>query len=106
MTGRDAERFAGVFVQNSEHFVFASTAQPVVDEVNAPNVVGILGPKANDGAVFVIEALSFFVTLWKLQAFFTPQALNLLVIDLPAFNTQEFGDLAVAVAAILFRQTN
>ena len=35
------------------------------------------------------------------QAFFAPQAFDLLVIDRPTFDAQQFGDLAVAVAPIL-----
>lgn len=40
----------------------------------------------------------------QLQAFFTPDPLNLLVIDGKAFRPQKFADLAITVAAILFGQ--
>lgn len=49
----------------------------------------------------MIEALSLLMAPRQLQAFLTPQSFDLLVIDAPAFNTQEFGDLAISVAAIL-----
>jgi len=77
-----------------------------MNEVDAPNVIGILRPQADDGSVFVIEAFAFLVMLRQLQTFFSPQSLHLLVIDLPAFNTQEFSDLSIAVTPILLDQTN
>ena len=43
---------------------------------------------------------------WDLQAFFAPQAFNCLVVDGPALDTQECGNLAVAIAAILLGQAN
>ena len=46
------------------------------------------------------------MTSWHLQAFFAPQALDFLVIDGPALDTQERSDLAIAIAAILLGQAN
>jgi len=46
------------------------------------------------------------VPVRQLQAFLTPYPLDLLVIDGPAFGSQKFADLPVAVAAILFGQTD
>ena len=46
------------------------------------------------------------MAFWSLQAFFAPQAFDLLVIDLPAFDPQECSDLAIAIAAVLFGQAN
>ena len=51
-----------------------------------------------------IEPPPALVPMRQLQAFFTPDSLDLLVIDGPAFDAQELADLAVAVAAILFGQ--
>lgn len=44
--------------------------------------------------------------MWQLQAFFTPDPLNLLVIDGKALGPQKFADLAIAVTAILFGKTD
>lgn len=44
------------------------------------------------------------MTSRDLQPFFAPQALDLLVIDMPAFDLQEGGDLAIPVSAILLGQ--
>ena len=56
-----------------------------MNEVDAPDMIGILGAQANDRAVLVVEPLSLLMTLRQLQAFFAPQSLDLLVIDPPAF---------------------
>jgi len=52
----------------------------------------------------VIKPPAAFVPMRQLQAFFTPDPLNLLVIDGKAFRPQKFADLAITVAAILFGQ--
>ena len=54
----------------------------------------------------MIEAFAFLVTLWQLQSFFSPQPFNLLVIDLPAFNTKKFSDFTIAIATIVFGQSD
>ena len=54
----------------------------------------------------IIKVLACFVTSWHLQAFFAPQALDFLVINGPALDTQECGNLAIAITAILFGQAN
>ena len=77
-----------------------------MNEVNAPYMVGIFRAKTDNRAVFVIKAFAFLVAFGKLQAFFPPQPLYFLMIDVPAFNTQQFGYLAIAVAPVLLRQTN
>lgn len=71
-------------------------------KVNRPDVVGILGPEADDRGVVVIEPFALLMTLGQLQALFAPEPFNLFVIDVPAFRLQQLADLAVAVAAILF----
>jgi len=42
------------------------------------------------------------MALWELQAFLTPDPLDLLVIDHPTFEPQQPGDFAIAIATILF----
>jgi hypothetical protein len=74
-----------------------------VDEIYAPDVVLIPGTQPDDRAVLVIEAFPLLVTLRYLEALFPPQPFYLLVIDLPAFNAKQLGNLPVAIiAAILF----
>jgi hypothetical protein len=74
----DPTRLAGVLVQNGQHLVGPPVAQPVVDEVDRPDVVGIQRPQANDRCVVMIEPLAAFVPLRQLQAFLAPDPLAFL----------------------------
>jgi hypothetical protein len=60
----------------------------------------------NNGAVLVIQPLALPVPMRQLQTFFLPKAFHLLVIDVPAFDAQQLGHLAISVPAILLGQTN
>ena len=71
-------------------------------EVHAPDMVAVLRAEPDDGAVFVIEAFALRMALRELQAFFPPEPLDLLVIDHPAFQSQQLGDFTVDIASILF----
>ena len=76
-----------------------------MDEIYAPDMVLISGAQPDDRTVLVIEALPLPVALRYLEALFPPQPLYLLVIDLPAFNAKQLGNLPVAIAAILLCQS-
>ena len=54
----------------------------------------------------MIKPLLPFMALRQLQAFPAPQALHFLVIDFPALNAKKYSNLAVAVAAIVFGQSD
>ena len=71
-------------------------------EVHAPDMIALLRAEPDDSAVFVVEAFALLVALRALQAFFSPEPLNLLVIDHPALKPQQLGDLAIAITPILF----
>jgi len=103
---RHAQGFAGVLIQYGQHLVGPAAGQLVMDEVYAPDMVLISGAQSDDGTVLVIEALPFLVTLRYLEALFPPQPLYFLVIDLPAFNAEQLGNLPVAIAAILLCQSD
>ena len=55
-------------------------------------------------SLFVIEPSALSVPLRQLKALFAPDPLNLLVVHHPAFDMQQLGNLAIAVAPILLRQ--
>jgi len=59
-----------------------------MDEINCPDMVLILRAQPDDGTIFMIKTFPLLVTFWELQAFFTPDAFYLLVIDLPALNSK------------------
>ena len=94
----------GVFVQDCQHLVTSTIAELVVHEVDSPDVVRMRRPQADDRTVFVIEPSALPVPLRKLQPFFAPEPLDPLVIDLPAFDAEQFRDLAIAIPTVLLRQ--
>jgi hypothetical protein len=69
-----------------------------VNEINTPDMVGMRRPGPDDRAVLVKEPPLPLMPPRKLQPFLAPEALNLLVVDLPALDAQQFGYLVVAVA--------
>ena len=77
-----------------------------MNEVDAPDMVRMRRPEANDRTVLVIKPSALFVPLRELQSFFLPETLNLLMIDPPAFDAQEFQNLTIAVAPILLGQAD
>ena len=83
-----AQTPACVFVQNSQHLVGTTVAQLVVDDVHTPHMVRVRRPHADDGAVFVIEPFALPVPVRQLQTLLLPEALYLLVVHRPVFDTQ------------------
>ena len=73
-------------------------------EVDAPDVVRMGRPQPDDRAVLVVDPTALLMTLRQLKPLFAPDPLNLLVVHLPAFDTQQFRYLAIAVAPISLRQ--
>ncbi len=56
--------------------------------------------QADDRAVLVIEPLAPLVAMRQLQALLPPKAFHFLVVYVPAFDTQQLGDLAVFIATV------
>ena len=100
----NTEGLARIFIENGEHLVTPPAAQLVVNEVNAPNMVRILRPQADDRAVFVVKPFAPLVAMRQLKTFLPPQPFDLLVVDRPALDTKKMGDLAISVTAILLGQ--
>lgn len=101
---RHGQSLAGVLVQNGQHLVAPTIAELVVDEVDAPDVVRVQRSQPDDRAVLVVEPSALPVSLRQLKPLFAPDPLNLLVVHLPAFYTQQLCNLAIAVAPVLLRQ--
>ena len=69
-------------------------------------MIAVLSPEPDTGAVVEPEATALRLPGWDFQPLASPDPLDPLVIDQPASPTQQFGDLAIAVAAILPGQLN
>jgi hypothetical protein len=103
-TNRHGQRLAGVLIQNAQHLVGTPVAEPVMYEVDTPDMVRMGRPEPDDRAVPVVETPALLMPLRHLQPFFTPQALNLLVVYPPALDTKQSRYLAVAITPVLLRQ--
>ena len=77
-----------------------------MDEVYAPDMVLIPGAQPDDRAILVIQTLPLPVTLRYLETLFPPQPFHLLVVDFPAFNAKQLGNLPVAIATIVLCQSD
>ena len=103
-TNRHSQRLPRVLIQDGQHLVAPTVVELVVHEVDGPDVIGMGRAQPDDQAVLVIEPSALSVPLRQQKALFAPGPLNLLVVYLPAFNMQQLGNLAIAVAPILLRQ--
>src|SRR5918998_399959 len=92
-------------VDDVEHAVLPSVMGAVLDEVVGPDMVGALGPQAEAGAVRQPEPPALGLLFGDLQPLAAPDPLHPLVVDHPAgCGSQQLGDLAVAIAAVLARE--
>lgn len=73
----------------------------ILDEVVAPHMVAMLRAQPDARAVCEPQTSALWLFVGNLQPFAPPDPLDPLVIDEPARMTQQRGDLAIAVAAIL-----
>jgi hypothetical protein len=73
----------------------------ILDEVVRPDVVLVLRPQTEAGAIRQPYTAPFGLLLGNLQPLTPPDPLDPLVIDEPARMPQQSGNLAVAIPAIL-----
>jgi hypothetical protein len=64
-------------------------------------MIAVLGPQPDARSVGQPEPASFGLFIGDLQPLASPDALDPLVVDYPARLAQQFGDLAISVAAVL-----
>src|SRR5207247_6334824 len=81
--------------------ISASIVGAVLDKVVGPDVIAVLRPQPDARSVGQPEPASFGLFRWDLQPLASPDTLDPLVVDYPARLPQQFGDLAIAVAAVL-----
>jgi len=91
----------GELVEHVEHPIFASVMGAVLDEVVGPDMIALLRPQPNARSVGQPEPAALGLLRWDLQPLASPDTLDPLVVDYPARLPQQFGDLAIAVAAVL-----
>jgi hypothetical protein len=91
----------GELVDNIEHSVLPPVIGPVLDEVIRSDVVGILRPQADARPVREPQPPALGLFRGDLQPLASPNPLDPLIVIDPACLAQQFGDLAITVAAIL-----
>jgi len=69
-------------------------------------VIAVLGPEPDAGSVIEPETAALRLPGRDLQPLASPDPLDPLVVDQPAGPAQQFGDLAIAIPAILAGQIN
>ena len=78
----------------------------VLDKIVGPDVVAVFRPQANARSVGEPQAPVLGLSGGDLQTLAPPQALDPFVVELPSRSAQELRDLAIAVAAVLPRQSD
>jgi hypothetical protein len=91
----------GELVEHVEHPIFASVMGAILDKVVGPDMIAVLRPQSDARSVRQPEPAALGLLRWDLQPLASPDALDPLVVDDPARLAQQFGDLAIAIAAVL-----
>src|SRR5262249_31544179 len=97
----DCQTFMGELVEHVEHPIFASVMGAVLDEVVGPDMIVLLRPQPDARSVGQPEPAALGLLRWDLEPLALPDTLDPLVVDCPARLAQQFGDLAIAIAAVL-----
>ena len=97
----DRQAFMGELVNDTEHPISASIVGAVLNKVVGPDVITVLRAQPNTRSVGQPEPAALGLLRWDLQPLALPDTLDPLVVDYPARLAQQFGDLAIAVAAVL-----
>lgn len=63
------------------NFIAAPSAEPIVNKVSRPNMVGVCELKPDDGAAYVIKPFALLVTTRELQILLTREVSHLLLVN-------------------------
>jgi hypothetical protein len=91
----------GELVEHVEHPVLATIVGAILDEVIGPDMIALLRPQPDARSVGQPEPAALGLLMGDLQPLALPNTLDPLVVNCPARLAQQFGDLAVAIAAVL-----
>src|SRR5258708_16372933 len=97
----DRQTFVGELVEHVEHPVLATIVGAILDEVIGPDMIALLRPQPDARSVGQPEPSALGLLMGDLQPLALPNTLDPLVVDCPARLSHQFGDLAIAVAAVL-----
>ena len=97
----DGQALVGELVDDVEQANFAPVMGALLEKVVGPDVVGALGPQPDARSVGQPQPAALGLPGGDLQPLASPDPLDPFVVDQPAGSAQQFGDLAIAVAAVL-----
>jgi hypothetical protein len=88
-------------VEHVEHPILATIVGAVLDKVVGPDMIALLRAQPNARSIGQPEPTALGLLRRDLQPLASPDTLDPLVVNYPTRLTQELGDLAIAVAAVL-----
>ena len=97
----NGQALVGELVDDVEQADFASVMGALLDKVVRPDVVGSLSSQPDARSVSQPQPGTLGLPSGDLQPLAPPDPLDPLVVDQPAGPAQQFGDLAIPVAAVL-----
>src|SRR4029077_7704586 len=97
----NGQALVGELIDDAKQAELAPVMGALLEEVVRPHVVAALGPQPDARSVTQPQACALRLPGGDLQPLAPPDPLDPLVVDQPAGPAQQFGDLAIAVPAIL-----
>ncbi len=97
----DRQALPAVFIDHRQHPERLAVKGAVGGEVVAPDMATILGSEPHARAIVQPQPTTFWLLLRNFEPLATPDALDPLRVYRPAVITQQGGDTAVAVSAVL-----
>jgi hypothetical protein len=91
----------GELVDDVEHADLATIVGAILDKVVGPDVIAVLGPEPDTGAVVQPKPTALGLPGRNLEPLASPDPLDPFVVDEPTGPAQQLSDLAIAVAAIV-----
>lgn len=102
----DRQALSGKLIDHSQHAEWFAIMGPGLDEVIGPDVVPPTGSQSDTRAVVEPETPSLGLLGRDLQPQVPPDTLDALVIDMPAFGSEQGCNPPVAITAIEASQTD
>ncbi len=102
----DGQTLPGELVDHRQHAEGPAIVGPGLDEVIGPDMILPERPQSDAGSVIEPEPAALGLFGWNLQPLPSPDALNPLVVHMPALGSEQRRDPPIAVTAIEARQSD
>jgi len=95
----DRQALAGEFIDHTQHAKHLAVMCAVLDEIVRPDMALVHRPQPDAGTIIQPETAAFRLFHWNLEPFTPPDAIDALLIHMPAVSPQQGRDPAVAIPA-------